>query len=30
MKLWRLTRAFSFADCLHLPPMLETYQGNPE
>lgn len=26
-----VTRRFSFADCLHLPPMLETYQrGGPE
>ena len=24
-----VTRPFSFADCLHLPPMLETYKGDP-
>lgn len=23
-----VTRPFSFADCLHLPPMLETYRGD--
>lgn len=25
-----VTRAFSFADCLHLPPMLEAYRGGPQ
>ena len=25
-----LTRAFSFAECLHLPPMLQHYQGDTE
>lgn len=24
-----VTRPFSFADCLHLPPMLEAYRGGP-